>query len=82
MALDQRGERTQRRGAGAHLVGESRQADQRLGARRARVSVGFHPRRARLALTPRHPLGEDQPVSSGEVAGERFGRVGHARERI
>ena len=59
--------------------------DQRLGARRGRVSVGevgFHPRRARLALAPRRPLGEDQPVSSGEVAGERFGHVGHARERI
>ena len=59
--------------------------DQRLGARRGRVSmrkVGFRPRRARLALTPRRPLGEDQRMRGGEAGGERVRLVRHARERI
>ncbi len=59
--------------------------DQRFHARCGCVSVSevrFRPRRARFALPPRSPFGEDQPMSNGEVAGERVGRVRHARERI
>src|SRR5271166_1753936 len=43
--------------------------DQRLGARRGRMNVRkvrFRPRRARLAVHPRRPLGEDQRVRSEE----------------
>ena len=56
---------------------QSEPRNQRVGARRRRTSmrqIGFSPRRARFALKPRGPFGEDHRVRGGEVGGERIRR--------